>query len=382
MILVTLRRNGAKGWRACWKQPGPNGSREVFKHLGDITRAEALVRCGEIQRELDAAPLIEPDSIEAWSAGFFECCGTITDDTAGLFRLTFAHLITKLGGHTLMHKVTEADVRAFQKHLESLRKPDGNAYSSSYINARFRDAHRIWAIAMEAKLANANPFASRAARECLQKHPVGVAFSRYVPLSEFAMLLKACPNESWRLIFNLARLGGLRRNEIERADWSHIDLERRTMIVEGDEDAGARREGTKKRRRVVPIVPELYDVLANHPSRTGLLVQVNQSNFERDARGIVERSGVEDYGKPLHSLRASFANDMMDRHPIQDVAEWLGHSVEVAMRHYRQRERASRIDTAVRIPLSDQKRTPDAHKIVQANPEVLEKTRVAGVVQR
>lgn len=377
MIIVSLRKNGSKGYRAYCKGHTPE-----YIHIGNVTRAEALVRCAEIQQELANAPAITDEvTLSAWSRRFFAECGTVSRDTRQLYELTFARLIAHFGDVPL-DEVPESGARSFVTYLEALRKGDGTAHSSSSINRHLRDARRIWAIAMEARLANANPFASRAAKEGRSKHRVGVAFSRYVPLTEFATILKACPNESWRLIFNLARLGGLRRNEIERADWSHIDLERRTMVVEGDEDAGARREGTKKRRRVVPIVPELYDVLVNHPSRTGLLVVVNQSNFERDARGIVERSGVEDYGKPLHSLRASFANDMMDRHPIQDVAEWLGHSVEVAMRHYRQRERASRIDMAVRLPLSDQKRTPEAHKIVKANPEVLENKSVAGVVQR
>jgi integrase len=369
MILVTPRKNGAKGWRAAWKQPGPDGSmRQMFRHIGDVSRAEAMMQCGEIQRELDAAPLIEPDSIESWSHRFFTMCGKLSPDTKLLYELTFLRLLTHFGKQKRIDQVTDADVRSFRLFLETIRKKNGNAFSSSYINARFRDAHRIWAIAIEAKLTTTNPFASRAARETRASHRVGVAFSRYVPLSELALLLKACPNESWRLIFNLARLGGLRRNEIERADWSLIDLQARRMTVEGGEDDGAARDSTKKHRRVVPIKPELYDVLANQPSRTGLLVRgVNPNNFERDARGIVERSGVEDYGKPLHSLRASFANDMMDQHPIQDVAEWLGHSVEVAMRHYRQRERGSRIEEAARIPLSATKRTPDAHNLAGAN---------------
>jgi integrase len=356
--------------------------RQMFRHIGDVSRAEAMMRCGEIQRELDATPLIEPDSIESWSHRFFAMCGKLTRETRQLYDLTFLRLIAHLGAGKRLDEVTDADARSFVAYLESLRKGDGAAHSSSSINRHLRDAHRIWAIAIEARLTTTNPFASRAAKEGRQKHRVGVAFSRYVPLSELALLLKACPNESWRLVFQVARLAGLRRNEIERLEWGNIDLQARTITVEGDFEDGASREGTKKRRRVVPVVPELYEVLANHPSRTGLLVDVPTDNFERAARGIVTASGVEFYGKPLHALRAAFENDMMDRHPIQDVAEWLGHSVEVAMRHYRQRERVSRIDAATRIPLSEQKRTPDAHKIVDTNRQVLENKEFAGVVQR
>ena len=357
MILVTPRKNGAKGWRAAWKQPTPNGSREVFRHLGDITRAEALVRCAEIQRELDATPLIEPDSIESWSIRFFSMCGKLTRETRQLYELTFSRLVAHLGAHKRLDEVTDADARSFVAYLESLRKGDGVAHSSSSINRDLRDAHRIWAIAIEARLTTTNPFASRAAKEGRQKHRVGVAFSRYVPLDEFAGILKACPNESWRLVFNLARLGGLRANEIHRADWSDVDLTRRVLSVMGKVEDGAHRDGTKMRRRLVPIMPELYEVLVHHPSRTGKMVELTEDQIERTPANIVKDSGVEYYGKPLHSLRASFANDMMDKNPIQDVAEWLGHSVEVAMRHYRQRERTSRIDAAVSVPLSKSSRT-------------------------
>ena len=354
MILVSLRKNGAKGYRAYCKGHTPE-----YIHIGNVTRAEALVRCAEIQQELANAPAITDEvTLSAWSRRFFAECGTVSRETRQLYELTFARLIAHFGDVPL-DEVPESGARSFVTYLEALRKGDGTAHSSSSINRHLRDARRIWAIAMEARLATTNPFASRAAKEGRSKHRVGVAFSRYVSLPEFAAILKACPNESWRLIFNLARLGGLRRNEIERADWSLIDMTRRTMVVEGGEDAGARREGTKKRRRVVPIVPELYDVLVNHPSRTGRLVRVNANNFERDARGIVERSGVEDYGKPLHSLRASWVNDMIDLYKLQSVAEWSGHSVNVLMKHYMQRERASRIEQAVMMPLARKDRTDE-----------------------
>jgi integrase len=382
MILVTPRRNGAKGWRACWKQAQPDGTvREVYRHIGDVTKARAQRVCADIQRELDESPLAAPSSLSAWSRRFFECCGALDDETTAMYAMTFTRLLECLGDVEL-GDVTEADVRRFRTYMEALRKPNGNALASPTIQRHFRDARRIWNIAMEERLCRWNPFTSRAAKEATAAHKVGAAFTRYVPLSELAMLLAACPNESWRLVFQVARLAGLRRNEIERLEWGNIDLQARTITVEGDFEDGASREGTKKRRRVVPVVPELYEVLANHPSRTGLLVDVPTDNFERAARGIVTASGVEFYGKPLHALRAAFENDMMDRHPIQDVAEWLGHSVEVAMRHYRQRERVSRIDAATRIPLSEQKSTPDAHKIVDTNRQVLENTMVAGVVQR
>jgi integrase len=382
MILVRPHQNGDKGWRAVWMEPQPDGTKvRRVRHIGDVTKAKAQRVCADIQRELDESPLAAPSSLSAWSRRFFECCGSLSEDTEGLYTLTFTRLLEHFGDVEL-GEVTDADARSFLTYLEALRKPDGTALSSSSINRHLRDARRIWAIAVEAKLCRENPFASAAAREGRAKHKVGVAFTRYVPLSELAMLLAACPNESWRLVFQVARLAGLRRNEIERLEWGNIDLQARTITVEGDFEDGASREGTKKRRRVVPVVPELYEVLANHPSRTGLLVDVPTDNFERAARGIVTASGVEFYGKPLHALRAAFENDMMDRHPIQDVAEWLGHSVEVAMRHYRQRERVSRIDAATRIPLSEQKRTPDAHKIVDTNRQVLENTMVAGVVQR
>jgi len=358
VILVTPRKNGAKGWRAAWKQPGPDGSmRQMYRHIGDVSRAEAMMRCGEIQRELDAAPLIEPDSIESWSHRFFAMCGKLTRETRQLYELTFSRLVAHLGAGKRLDEVTDADARSFVAYLESLRKADGVAHSSSSINRHLRDAHRIWAIAIEARLTTTNPFASRAAKEGRQKHRVGVAFSRYVPLDEFTGILKACPNESWRLVFNLARWGGLRANEIRRADWSDFDLARRQFTVLGKFEDGARRDGTKMRRRVVPIVPELYAVLANHPSRTGRLVPFSMDQMKKMPTRIVKDAGGDYYGKALHSLRASFVNDMQDIHNIQDVAEWLGHSVTVAMRYYRQRERSSRIDTASSVPLSKHVRT-------------------------
>ena len=49
---------------------------------------------------------------------------------------------------------------------------------------------------------------------------------------------------------------------------------------------------------------------------------------------IIKRAGLTPWPKLFHQLRASCETDLLAEFPISAVTEWLGHSPEVALRHY------------------------------------------------
>ena len=138
------------------------------------------------------------------------------------------------------------------------------------------------------------------------------------------------------MLLALCRLAGLRQGEALRLRWPHVDLQARRLLVENP----GRYRTSKKRRREVPIDPELYVLLRQagwqaYAEGDGHVVQgVYADNMWRDFRVIARRAGLDPWARWRHTLRKNCETDWAGRFPIHVVAEWLGNSPEVAMRHY------------------------------------------------
>ena len=80
-------------------------------------------------------------------------------------------------------------------------------------------------------------------------------------MEEYVQLLDACPNQDWRTIMALARIGGLRcPSELQQLRWSDINWEQNRFLVRSPKME--RHEG--KQERIVPLFPELREELDRH----------------------------------------------------------------------------------------------------------------------
>ena len=83
---------------------------------------------------------------------------------------------------------------------------------------------------------------------------------------EYAKLLDACPNQEWRTIIALARIGGLRcPSELQQLRWSDINWSENRFLVHSPKTE--HHEG--KQERLVPLFPELREELKRHFSLDG-----------------------------------------------------------------------------------------------------------------
>ncbi|MBP7937647.1 MAG: site-specific integrase [Phycisphaerae bacterium] len=153
----------------------------------------------------------------------------------------------------------------------------------------------------------------------------------YVSLEEFYKLLAACPNQGWRTFLGLCRLAGLRQGEALSLPWRDVDWETNRLSVWGNKT---------KRRRIVPIAPELLPILRDAfehaPEGEALVVfGVVAQNVWRDFGVIRKRAGVPKFPRWCHTLRKNRERDWMDAgFAFHVVVEWMGHSDEVARQHY------------------------------------------------
>lgn len=201
-------------------------------------------------------------------------------------------------------------------------------------------------------------------KELLIKNPFNCLPSALVPTRErhyflsaddTAKVLKACPDDEWRLIIALARYGGLRTpSETFSLRWEDINWERERFYVRSPKTE--RYEG--KEGRVVPIFPELrpyldkcfFDPAEDRAEHVIAKHRIRSENLRTTFHKIIKRAGLKPWPKPFQNLRSSRETELIEQFPIQTVVAWLGNSPAVAMQSYLQ-VRESDFEKALRNAL-------------------------------
>jgi integrase len=162
---------------------------------------------------------------------------------------------------------------------------------------------------------------------------------RIISMAEYAKLLEACPNQEWRTIIALARIGGLRcPSELQHLRWSDILWSENRFLVHSPKTE--RHEG--HRERLVPLFPELRAELERHFS----LIEMKGSEFvvehvRRTTRNlhspfqkIVHRAGLGKIIRPFDNMRMSRSNEVDREFGSIKESLWIGHSERVKKEHY------------------------------------------------
>ncbi len=102
-------------------------------------------------------------------------------------------------------------------------------------------------------------------------------------VEESKSLYNACP-AACRPYLILAMFAGIRPDEVMRLDWRDIDLETKTVHV----------DGKTRRRRIVPLEPIAVNLLSLHPVKTGA-VTPSASTVRRWKRSARQLLGVAKY---------------------------------------------------------------------------------------
>ena len=155
---------------------------------------------------------------------------------------------------------------------------------------------------------------------------------RFITRSEYGKLLEACPNQEWRTIIALARIGGLRcPSELKRLRWKDIVQDRFTVHSPKTEHHDGRD------KRVVPLFDELRAELEKHEKTTEYVVHGFQGrswNLNVPFQEIAERAGLGKIVCPFVNMRRSRANEVLRRHGEAMERQWIGHSWDVMEKHY------------------------------------------------
>jgi len=191
--------------------------------------------------------------------------------------------------------------------------------------------------AVKRRLITANPFDDTGPCSIIENRDR----DRFVTREEAAKVLEACPDAQWRLLFALARFGGLRvPSEPLGLRWQDVDWEHSKFKVRSPK---TERKG--KPFRWVPVFPELRPYLeavyfaaletGELPEHVITRYRDTNANLRTQLGRIIEQAGLELWPKLLQNLRATRATELVSEGwPEYKVCAWLGHTEAVAKKHY------------------------------------------------
>lgn len=163
----------------------------------------------------------------------------------------------------------------------------------------------------------------------------------YISKEDAEKVLQACPDAEWRLIFALARYGGLRTpSETFALQWDDINWSDDRFYIRSPKTE--HHEG--KEGRIVPLFPEIrpyleecFEQAADGSEYVIVKHRVKSGNLRTTLKKIVTRAGLNPWPKPFQNLRSTRETELQSEgFNLQTVVAWLGNSPEVALKSYLQ----------------------------------------------
>lgn len=332
------------------------GAAVITRHPVDDETARWVAELDDVMRDKLACVGLVPRREAATLGTFIDAYIAGRNDAKPATLTTFKRAKKKLLGYfradIRLRDVTPGDADDFARWL---RDPAGGALSEATARKTVSIAKQIFRAAVRKKTIMENPFADLSGTV-----PANRQRDYFVSSDEATLVLDACPDAEWRLLFALSRYGGLRcPSETLGLRWADIDWAQNRMTV-GSPKTEHHEGGAS---RVVPVFPELRPYLldAFEHAEDGAEYVITRyrdatQNLRTQLMKIICRAGLEPWPKLWQNLRATRETELAEVFPAHVVSAWIGNSQAVAARYYLQVtdehfERAAQPAEAVQNPV-------------------------------
>ncbi len=285
----------------------------------------------KLRRKLEATGLLGepiPRTLGELTGAFMvhkETDSSLSDTTHRSIRFALGRLIRYFGEEREALTLSTEEIEAWKKWLT---EEEGRAESSVAIYLTTGNSVFIWGI--DKGYLKSNPFKG------VKRGSMVTEKKRHVTMDEYRRLLEVCPNQAWRTLLALCRIGGLRSpSETFLVKWADVDWENDTLIVHSPKT-----QNKGKGSRVIPLFPELRVELeaswelAEEGEEQVLAGLSSPRNARNQMPKLMERAGLEPWERPFHNLRGSRDDELFSAFPDHVASEWMGHTVDVARKHY------------------------------------------------
>ena len=237
-------------------------------------------------------------------------------------------LVEHFGADKDLRAITPAHVSEFKAALMT-------RYANATTGRTLRRGRQFFAHAVDAGIINRNPFDKLKIPN--QTNPSRLFF---VDRETCQKVLETCPNLQWRLIFSLARFGGLRvPSELISLQWNDVLWSQKKIKVPSPKTEHI--EG--KDHRWVPLFPEIIELLrqAFDIAKDGEQFIFPRTitgavNLRKGLTSIIKKAGLSPWPKLFQNLRASRETELCQNFPLHVASKWIGNTPTVAMGHYLQ----------------------------------------------
>ena len=253
----------------------------------------------------------------------------VKERTIADLRQTHRRLVEFFGADRNMGSITPAEADAFARHLRS-------AYALATASKSIVNSRQFFKRAIRARLISVNPFEGIKCGD--QSNPDR---QYYLTADDTQRILDACPDAEWRAIIALTRYAGLRcPTEVLRLKWCDVNFADGRFVVHASKTEHHANRGI----RHVPLFPRLRPYLEDlyELAAPGTEYVINRyrdpgQNLRTTLGKIVTRAGKIIWEKPFQNMRASAETDLVgEGFAIHQVANWIGHTPAIALRHYLQ----------------------------------------------
>ena len=281
------------------------------------------------QRFVAAGLIVVPETVTLWDIWerFLDESTGRKDSTLTGYRVSQKRFFGFFLKDAEADSVTSQDAADYKEHLLGDLAPPTVAGTISRAKSVFG-----WAV--KRGLAARDPFADVKRGSYKNKKR-----EFFVPMEWYGKLIDACPDQTWRTIVALCRIGGLRcTSEVLAMRWEDVDWDNGRMQVRSVKTE--RLAGHES--RIIPLWPELREqlnaqwdqaeeggspyVIAKYRGASSVL----RTYFEK----VVFRAGLQRWPRLFHNLRGSRSNELFSRFPGHVASYWMGQSETIARAHY------------------------------------------------
>ena len=239
-----------------------------------------------------------------------------------------ANLIEKFGKDRDIATITEGDAEDWQRWMKSHKR-----FSQNTVRRRTASCKLLFKYAVKKRYIASNPFADL---KCTVSGNHEKMY--YVTREDIDRLNAKLPDDEWRAIVVLARFGGLRcPSEVFALKWADINWEHdrfRVRCVKTEHHNG-------RGYREVPLFPEVAEALlklweiAEEGAEYVIVKHRHHTNINKALCDIMGRCGLTRWPKLFQNMRATRATELRREGVSSDLVNgWIGHTEDVAERHY------------------------------------------------
>ncbi|NQV27810.1 MAG: tyrosine-type recombinase/integrase [Rhodopirellula sp.] len=308
------------------KLTGHSPDDETSRWLSDIDDGlrQKLVKVGLAVSRDDRS-----DSLATFIDSYIAMRTEVKPRTRDLYEQTRRSLLQFFNADRQLSAITPGDADAWLLFL----KEQGLAQNT--IRRRCGRAKQLLKAAVRQKLVSENPFAD------LKANVIGNESRFYfVTQDEAQLVLSACPDAEWRLIFALSRYGGLRcPSEHLALRWSDVNWEHGRILVSSPKTEHLE----SGESRLIPMFAELrpHLELAFEQAAPGSEFVISRyrdggQNLRSQLNRIICRAGLKPWPKTFQNLRSTRETELAEQFPLHVVCKWIGNSTPVAAKHYLQ----------------------------------------------